>query len=123
MYPLRRKVQMGKLRWYENISIDYNINAEGKISTTDSLLFKENLGSKYRNGVKHSLKVSSGSIKILKFISWSNNINYTERWYSKRLDKVWLNENYNPNGELTGQVLTDTLNGFYGVRDFNFDHH
>lgn len=120
-YPFRRAARVGSLRWYENISVDYNVNAEGRIKTADSLLFTQNLSKNFRNGAKHSVKVSSGSIKILNYINWTNNFNYTERWYSKKMEKFWLNDTIYENGEPQyGQVITDTINGFYAVRDFTF---
>jgi hypothetical protein len=39
-YPFRRAKQVGKLRWYENISVNYSANAENRYNTTDSTIFQ-----------------------------------------------------------------------------------
>lgn len=120
-YPFRPKKVSGKLKWYDNISVNYNVAAENRINTYDSALFSNDLGSKLKNGLKHSLKVSSGSIKILKYLVWSNSLNYTERWYSQAHVKSWHNDSlYLNEGPIAGYVGTDTISGFYAVRDFNF---
>lgn len=120
-YPFRKKVQIGKLKWYDNISVNYNMATQNTINTYDSLFFKEDLTSKMRNGMKHSLQLSSGSIKLLNNIVWSNNINYTERWYSQQRMKSWRSDTLFLNeGPVPGYIGTDTINGFFAARDFNF---
>ncbi|MFU8844377.1 MAG: putative LPS assembly protein LptD, partial [Bacteroidales bacterium] len=120
-YPFRAKNIIGKLRWYDNISVNYNLNADNRINTYDTLLFSQNLGSVMKNGVKHSVTVSSGAIKIRKHYVWTNSFNYTERWYSQQHVRKWV---YDPlyfnEGNIGGAVAIDTLHGFNAVRDFNF---
>ncbi|MCD4666028.1 MAG: hypothetical protein K8R68_12225, partial [Bacteroidales bacterium] len=119
-YPMRRNERIGKLKWYENISVNYNMNVENRIDTYDSLLFKEDISSKLRNGLKHSVQLSGGSIKLLKNIVWSNSFNYTERWYSQMHEKSWRNDTaYFYEEPVVGYLDTDTINGFSAVRDFN----
>lgn len=121
-YPLRAKKMTGKLKWYENISVNYNMAADNRIDTYDSLLFTQDLYGEMRNGMKHNIAVSSGSIKLLKYLVWSNNINYTERWYSQQHIKSWRNDTiYDDEGvPILGYENTDTIYGFNAVRDFNF---
>jgi lipopolysaccharide assembly outer membrane protein LptD (OstA) len=120
-YPFRAKTIIGKLKWYDNISVNYNMNADNRISTYDTLLFSQNLGSMMKNGVRHNVTVSSGAIKIRKYYVWTNNFNFTERWYSQQHVRKWV---YDPlyfnEGNVGGYVATDTLYGFNAVRDFNF---
>lgn len=120
-YPFRKEVQIGELKWYDNISVNYNMAAQNTINTYDSLFFNEDLTKKMRNGIKHSIQLSSGSIKILKNIVWSNNINYTERWYSQQHIKSWRSDTLYLNEEpLYDYIGTDTINGFFAARDYNF---
>jgi lipopolysaccharide assembly outer membrane protein LptD (OstA) len=119
-YPFRARLVSGKLKWYENISVNYDMVADNRINTYDTLLFKEDIGSIMKNGIKHSVKVSSGSIKLLNYINWSSNFNYTERWYPEQQIKSWRNDTlYKPEGPEVGFVGIDTLYGFYAVRDFS----
>jgi hypothetical protein len=119
-FPFRRKQQVGKLKWYENISVNYSMNAENRINTLDTLLFNENVYKDFKNGMKHYIPVSS-SVKLLKFFNLTNSINYTERWYSQRIEKYWTNDTLISNGDtVAGYVKNDTIYGFQTARDFNF---
>ncbi|MCD4683935.1 MAG: LPS-assembly protein LptD, partial [Bacteroidales bacterium] len=121
-YPFRKKTKIGKLKWYDNISVNYNISAQNRISTYDSLFFDEDIFSKMRNGLKHSVQLSSGSIKLLKHIVWSNNFNYTERWYSQKHVKSWRSDTlYLNEGTVYDYIGTDTIYGFNAARDFYFN--
>ena len=120
-YPFRKKVQIGELKWYDNISVNYNMAAQNTINTYDSLFLNEDLTKKMRNGMKHSLQLSSGSIKLLKNIVWSNNFNYTERWYSQQHVKSWRSDTlYLNEGPEYDYIGTDTINGFFAARDYSF---
>lgn len=120
-YPFRAKNIIGQLKWYENISVNYNMNADNRINTYDTLLFKQNLGEIMKNGVRHSATISSGAIKIRKYYVWTNNLNYTERWYSQQHVRTWANNPlYFDEGLVGGAVVIDTLYGFNAVRDFSF---
>jgi hypothetical protein len=120
-YPFRKKVAVGTLKWYDNISVNYGMAADNQLNTYDSVIFKKDLSRDFKNGMKHSVQLSSGSIKVLKHIVWSNNINYTERWYSQKHVRSWKSDSlYLDEGPLYGYVGTDTIYGFNAVRDFGF---
>ncbi len=120
-YPFRKKVQIGKLKWYDNISVNYNMAAQNSINTYDSLFFEQDITSKMRNGMKHAVQLSSGSIKLLNNIVWSNNFNYTERWYSQQHIRSWRSDTlYLNEGPIYDYIGIDTVNGFFAARDFNF---
>ncbi|MCB2220046.1 MAG: LPS-assembly protein LptD [Bacteroidetes bacterium] len=121
-YPFRAKEIAGKLKWYENISVNYSMAADNRIDTYDTLLFEKDLVGQMRNGMKHDISVSSGSIKLLKHIVWSNSMKYTERWYSQQHVQSWRNDTlYLDEGPIEGYVGTDTIYGFNAVRDFSFN--
>lgn len=103
-----------KNKWYKNLinnlGFSYNMNSKNKLSAPDSLLFN-NLNKNIRSGFKHSLPIST-SFNILKHINISPSLQYNERWYFQKKIKNWNSENETIN--------TDTLNGFWSVRDFQF---
>jgi hypothetical protein len=119
-YPFRRKTRVGALRWYEDISVNYTMNARNQVNTLDSLLFRPETLEDFRSGVRHSIPISS-NIKVLNHFNLTNSVNYTERWYSQRIERRWVDDELNDEGELKpGFVTNDTLRGFYGVRDFDY---
>lgn len=110
-HPLKRKQSKGKTRWYEDITIAYRLNLVNSIQTYDSLLFERDIFKRMNNGIQHYIPIQS-STKILKYLNWTNSINYTERWYLHSVKKA-----YNPETEL---VDRDTVFGFIANRDVNF---
>ena len=74
-YPFRKKDRVGSLRWYEDISVNYTMNSRNQVTTTDSLLFRRETLDNFKNGVKHSIPVSS-NLKVLKYFNLTNSVNY-----------------------------------------------
>lgn len=110
-YPFRKKKSSGKRKWYEDISFSYRANLINTIDTYDSLLTSSDLIKNFRNGIMHSIPISS-NVKILKHLNWTNSISYTERWYTNSLSKT-----YNPETDL---IDKDTIYGFIANRNANF---
>ena len=109
-YPFKRKVVVGKERWYEKIAMTYKAQLQNSINTkSDQLLTKEALGQ-FRNGVKHTLPISA-SFNVLGYINLSPSVNYNERWYFSRVEQNW-----NPQTQV---IDKDTVRGFYRVYDYN----
>ena len=110
IYPLKRKNAVGKERWYEKISMSYSGTLANSIDTKEDKLLTSSLSRDWRNGMRHSIPVSA-TFNILKYINVSPSINYTERWYLQSINQSWDNANQ--------RVITDTVNGFKRVYDFN----
>jgi len=116
-YPFRKREKTGKLKWYENISVNYSVVAKNQINIADSLLFTPGWEQYFQNGMKHTIPISS-SVKVLKHLNWTNSVNLTSRWYSQYYQKSWVEKsflNYD-----TAFVVTDTVHGFVTANDFNF---
>ena len=110
-YPFRRKNPQGSYKWYENITVSYSMNAVNNINTVDTLLFSNDMMKRMQNGISHSVPVSS-TVKVLKYLNWTNSINYNARWHFNSIRKSL--------DESTGQVVTDTVWGFITNRDVSF---
>ena len=109
-YPFKRKVVVGKERWYEKIAMTYKAQMENSIKTTDDVLFTKQALGQFRNGVRHSLPISA-SFNVLGYINLSPSVNYTERWYFRKVEQTW-----NPETQI---IDKDTVRGFYRVYDYN----
>jgi lipopolysaccharide assembly outer membrane protein LptD (OstA) len=119
-FPLRREKPVGKLKWYENISLKYSVNADNRISTYDSLLFKPGWEDDFRYGAKHAIPLST-SLKVLKFFTLSPSLNYSEKWYPYSIRKTWTNDTlYTATDTTAGYVRVDTINGFNAAREYSF---
>ncbi len=119
-YPFRSKTTLGRRKWYEDISVKYNMNARNVLDTYDSLIFRKQSLSQIKTGVQHTIPISS-SIKLLKYFTMTNSVNYTERWYSKYANNTWIADTTIVNGEkIAPHIKTDTLSGFKTARDYSF---
>ena len=114
-YPLRRKEIVGKIRWYENISLSYNMSMSNSVQTTDSLFLKPAMFDQMRTGLTHSIPLSS-TIKVLKHIDWNNTVSWTENWQFKGAYR-----RYAGTDSLHQAVITrDTVLGFFATHQMTY---
>ena len=111
IYPLKRKNAIGKERWYEKISIDYSGQLRNSITTKDNKLFESNIIKDWKNAIQHRSNVSA-TYSILEHVNLTPSFNYTERWYTNRID-----QSYDP--DLRRMVASDTTYGFYRVYNYS----
>jgi hypothetical protein len=124
VYPFRRTTQKGPLKWYENISVRYTMNAGNNIKATDSTLFVGDILSQMNYGMKHNIPISA-PLKLFKVINGDLGINYNEYWYGKAISRRdYVDTAFYINGgnqHYYGYSKTDTINGFASTRDFSFN--
>jgi lipopolysaccharide assembly outer membrane protein LptD (OstA) len=111
IYPFKLIGNSAKIQWYDKISVKYAMNTKNIIATNDSLLFTRNSLSKFRNGIKHNVPIST-TLKTLKYLNITPSLNITERWYFNQIEKTW-----NPNDSI---LSTDTIHKFTRGNDYSF---
>lgn len=121
-YPFRSKSKIGQLKWYDNISVNYSMNAKNTLTIEDSLLFKPEAFSNLQNGIKHSIPISS-SIKIFKYFTMTNSVNVTDRMYFEKTNKYWDNDTVwtTDTTYYVGQEIVDTIPEFNNAFDFSIN--
>lgn len=108
IFPFRKKVAVGKTRWYENIGLTYSSNLENRYSgVPDTILFQSEMQDYMKNGMKHVIPIST-SIKLLKYFNLSPSFNFTDRTYINRTIKVQKNDT----------VIDKDETGFYNIYDY-----
>ena len=107
VYPFKRKEAVGKQRWYEKISFTYTGKLTNSASAQESEIFTAKTLRDMKNGVEHSIPVSS-SFTLFKYINLTPSFNYTERWYFKRQMQEW-----NPQTNQIDKLVPDY--GFYRI--------
>lgn len=110
IYPFKRKVAVGKERWYEKIALQYNGSFSNSITCKENYLFQSNFLKDWQNSCKHNFS-SSATFTAFKYISITPNISAVDRMYLFRVDQSW--------DEKLNQVQRDTVRGFYNVYNFN----
>jgi len=118
-YPLRK--EGGKKRFYEDLSISYSMNSKNTIQTSDSVLFdKVTIEENMQAGAVHKVPISL-PLKVLKYFTLSNSINFTDRMYSRSIRKYWESDTTVVNGDtIVPGVVIDTVPGFRNSYDFSF---
>ena len=99
----------------QNINFQYDLSAENRILTTDSLFFKKEMFNSAQIGAQHSIPLTT-NFKILKYLSASAGTNYRETWVLKSTRKRY---DATINNGLGG-IVQDTLSGFESYRTYNF---
>ncbi|NNJ82641.1 MAG: LPS-assembly protein LptD [Flavobacteriaceae bacterium] len=99
----------------QNINFQYDLSAENRISTVDSLFFKSEMFDDAQIGARHSIPVST-NFKILDYLSASMSTGVQETWTLQT-----TSESYDPDAnEGSGAVVRDTLQGFDRYLTYNF---
>ncbi|TXE06001.1 LPS-assembly protein LptD [Gelidibacter salicanalis] len=110
VFPFAPKVGTKK-GLIDNINFQYNINAQNRISTNDSLFFKKEMFDDARIGLQQTIPLST-NFKVFKYFSVSANTNFEENWTLNTVRKYYDQE--------ANEVLTEDLSGFDSFRTYNF---
>lgn len=108
--PFKRKNASGPEKWYEKIQLTYSGRFQNSITAKQDEIFKKNLLKDWRNGMSHSVPISA-SFSLFKYINMTASVNLTDRMYFSKVMREWDPQ--------ASAVVTDTVNGFYNVFDFN----
>ena len=110
IYPFKRKVMVGKERWYEKIAMTYSAQMQNTYNgNIDDFSDMNKVWGNFRNGVKHSIPLSA-SFNVGGFLNISPSVSYDERWYFNRVDQRWDPQQ--------NAIMSDTTRGFYRVYDY-----
>jgi lipopolysaccharide assembly outer membrane protein LptD (OstA) len=112
LYPFKRKKAVGDERWYEKISVSYTGRLTNSIRTTDNLIFKKGIGA-WTNAMNHNIPISA-TFTLFKYFQLSPSVNYTERWYTQK-----INRHYNMEAGRLEALPGDSVNGFYRVSNYS----
>ncbi len=110
IYPFAPK-NGSKKGIFQNINLQYNLNAKNDIVTSDSLFFKSEMFKNGRAGLQHSIPLNT-NFKIFKYFSVSASTSFNETWVFNTVRK-----SYNP---LQNQVVDTRVNEFGAFRTYNF---
>lgn len=118
-YPFRKKLRSGKLKWYEQIGLKYNLDLENRYNTYDSALFQPGWYKDMQNGIRHSIPIS-GTWRIFKYINFTNSLSLRDRMYFSYIHKSYVDSIVTADTTYPAYYKTDTIYGFKNAFDFNF---
>ncbi|HKJ44059.1 MAG TPA: putative LPS assembly protein LptD [Sunxiuqinia sp.] len=94
IYPFKRKVRVGPVRWYEKIGISYTGNIRNSINNVKEYdLLHKSIIKDWQNGWKHSIPITLPNFNIFKYVNVSPSFNYQERWYTNYIDQTYAYDN------------------------------
>ena len=111
IYPFEPNIG-AKKGLIENINLQYNLRAENRFNTTDSLFFQPEMFEDAVLGAQHSIPLST-NFKLFNYLSVSANTTYNENWVFKTFERHYDEE--------LQEVVIDTVSGFDSYRTYNFN--
>lgn len=110
IFPFAPKVG-SKKGMLQNINLQYDVSAQNRMVTTDTLFFKKEMFEKAVLGARHTIPLST-NFKVLKYLNMSAGSQFQETWVMQTTKK-----RYDANLE---RVVNDTIKGFDSFRTYNF---
>ena len=110
IYPFAREGQTKK-GLIKSLNFQYSMQADNRFATYDSLFFSKKMFDEAKNGVRHSIPVST-TAKLFKYVTLGLNSSVNETWQFKTIRRKDFNSN-------TGKVGIDTLSGFDRFMTYN----
>lgn len=110
IYPFVKEGQ-SKKGLLKSLNFQYSMQADNRFSTTDSLFFSKKMFNEAKNGLRHSIPLST-TAKLFKYVTLGINSSLNETWQFKTIRKNDFDDNI-------GKVRIDTLNGFDRFLTYN----
>lgn len=110
IFPFAPKLGVKK-GLFQNINLQYNLRAENRIQTTDSLFMKKEMFDGAKIGAQHSIPIST-NFKLFKYLSISSGASYNEVWTLNTIKRYY---DFDKKEE-----IKEDLNKFGAFRTYNF---
>jgi len=119
LYPLKLKKGGGATRWWQELQVQYSASLDNKINTKDSLLFTSEVWNDMDNGFKHDIPISL-PIRPFNNFSISPQLRYTGVLYTRRKEKRWDDNYYDPvTNDTVSKLIDEYIPGFYYGQAFS----
>jgi hypothetical protein len=87
--PFKRKIMVGKQRWYEKITLSYSMQAQNSTGTVkENEVFSRKTIQNLSNGITHTIPIKT-SFNLLGYINFAPSFNYRESWNFKKQRRLW----------------------------------
>lgn len=127
LYPFQPKEMVGTPKWYEKIGMSYNLLFRNSVSFADSVFGKAQMFDRMQTGAQHQIPISL-SIPVMKNLTLTPSISYTEKWYTKQQVVSWNGEGfdttlntgfYRSSAASTSASLATAIYGMYTFKNKN----
>ena len=107
IYPFRKKESVGKAKWYEDITLQYDATMQNSLSGPEDDLFNEKNLKKMKNGFQHRIPFSI-NFKALKYFNITPSMNYTGVLYTSQIKRTFYADSTYKETE-KGVLAVDTI--------------
>ena len=114
-YPFKRKVRVGKERFYEQISFSYSTSFQNKINFKAREFMQEGFVDKFNNGMTHKFTIGLPSFTLLKYFNFSPGINYGANMYFRKTTQFYNEETGKVESVMSSQFSTIGITQTYSA--------
>jgi len=100
------------------LSIQYSLQAQNALNTTDSTIFTSESMRKMQNGIRQNIPITL-PLKLFKYFTLSNSININDWIYTSSFRQRWVDDSTQNTNGLPGKTVIDTIPGFNNVFAFS----
>ena len=121
IYPFRKKVRSGSLKFYEKFGINYTGNLRNSITAHESEILQQSFARDWKNGIRHNIPISLPSFNLFNHINFSPGFSYNEKWYFKKYNYTYVEGgDFDNPGSIPNTVQIDTISGLNRVYDYSY---
>ncbi len=106
-YPFKRKVRVGKERFYEKISIGYNTTLQNKINFKASEFGQDGFLDRFQNGMTHNFSIGLPNFQLFKYINVNPSVSYGMNWQFRKREYA-----YDPEQDKEVELPSSQFNTF-----------
>ena len=106
-YPFKRKIRVGKERFYEKFSLGYNTTLQNKINFKASEFGQEGFLDRFQNGMTHNFNIGLPNFQLFKYLNINPSFNYGMNWMFRKREYA-----YNPDTDKVEEQPSTQFNTF-----------
>ena len=106
-YPFKRKVRVGKEKFYEKISFGYNTTLQNKINFKASEFGQEGFLDRFQNGMTHNFSIGLPNFQLFKYLNVNPSVSYGMNWQFRKKEYA-----YNPETDAVEELPSSQFNTF-----------
>ncbi|HSM49705.1 MAG TPA: putative LPS assembly protein LptD, partial [Draconibacterium sp.] len=122
VYPFRKKIRSGPVKFYEKFGFNYTGNLRNSISNVKEYdLLNKKFPDDWKNGLKHNIPLAFPGFNLAKYINVSPSIGYDEKWYFKKYTYKYVEgETFYDEYGRPSHIDRDTISGLSRVYDYSY---
>ncbi len=85
--PFKQKERVGKEKWYESFTFNYQLSADNKVNFKSSEFGEPEFFNKMKNGMQHSFGIGLPTFSLMKYVTVAPSVSYGMNMYFSEIEK------------------------------------